>query len=70
MNKKRNRDLPENYRPIYFLPSFLKAAYQQIKNFFENNQIFIYEQFGFRRGRSTISAVASFIHHIYIYIYD
>jgi hypothetical protein len=59
---------PSNYRSVALLPAmskiFEKIAFNQIYSYFENNNLFSDNQFGFRSGRSTISAVADFINQV------
>lgn len=67
--KKGEKQNPDNYRPISILPSFSKifekVAFQQLSNFLEKSNQLAKEQFGFRRGRNTIGAVANFIEEVY-----
>jgi hypothetical protein len=66
--KKGLMENPENYRPISILPTlskvFEKIAYNQIYSFFDSNKLFANQQFGFRSGLSTISAVSDFINQV------
>lgn len=66
--KKGSVEDPGNYRPVSILPTlskiFEKIAYDQIYSFFENNGIFTDQQFGFRSGRSTTTAVSNFINWV------
>jgi hypothetical protein len=66
--KKGAVDDPNNYRPISLLPTFSKIfekiACNQIYSFFDENKLFIDNQFGFRSGLSTISAVSDFIDQV------
>lgn len=66
--KKGDKNNPANYRPVAILPAFSKIfekiAYRQIEHFFEINGIFTNNQFGFRMGQNTISAISSFINQV------
>lgn len=59
--KKGLRNDPNNYRPISITPVFGKifeiVLKKQLVAFFEDNNIFISEQFGFRAGKSVSCAV-------------
>ena len=53
-----------NYRPISILPAFSKVyeklVYKRLYRFLENNAVLSDEQFGFRSGMSTESAMLTF----------
>lgn len=59
---------PNNFRPVSILPAFSKIfeklMLDQMSVFFEKNNIFNINQFGFTRGRSTTDASLSLIKHI------
>ena len=61
LHKKGPRDLPENYRPISILPAISKVMerimYDQIYEYLNDNSILSEHQFGFRKSRSTASAL-------------
>lgn len=63
--KKGKKDVFNNYRPISLVPMlskvFEKLISMQIINFLEQNKILSEKQFGFRKNRSTIDAVMSFV---------
>lgn len=63
--KKGDPKNPDNYRPVSILPVlskvFEKIASNQILSFFENNNIFSSNQFGFRPKKSTVSAAATLV---------
>lgn len=66
--KKGDKHNPVNYRPVSILPSFSKIfeklAFEQIWKFLEENHILANEQFGFRRGKSTISAISNLLEEL------
>lgn len=66
--KKGNMDMTENYRPISLLPIiskiFEKAIAKQIVQFFEGQNLFAQEQFGFRRDRSTTLGILNLVSDI------
>ena len=66
--KKGDKTDVNNYRPISLLPSLSKIAEKiiasQMYEYFESNDLFPKKQFGFRRGRSTIHAVAALIYEM------
>ena len=59
----------ENYRPVSILSSFSKILEKCIAtrliSFFEKHRLFNVNQFGFRKGRSTTSAIAKFLTTLY-----
>ncbi|XP_049789668.1 uncharacterized protein LOC126195196 [Schistocerca nitens] len=61
IHKKGKQDELGNYRPISLLPIFSKiferAACDQIENHNSSNSIILGNQYGFRKGRSTIHAI-------------
>ena len=67
--KKGDRSLFTNYRPISILPVFSKIierlAYNRIVQFLEQNNILSENQFGFRKGRSTDTAILSLVESFY-----
>lgn len=54
-----------SHRPVSLLPSVSKivekALYNRLYNFFDSNNLFTPQQFGFRKNRSTIMAVHNFV---------
>lgn len=66
--KKGDHKLLENYRPISIIPALAKLLEtimkEQLYSYFENNNLFLDRQHGFRRGRSTASAVLSLVEKI------
>uniref|UniRef100_A0A1B6M194 Reverse transcriptase domain-containing protein n=1 Tax=Graphocephala atropunctata TaxID=36148 RepID=A0A1B6M194_9HEMI len=66
--KKGDAQKPCNYRPISILPSFSKiyerAMSLRLIQFLETNNLIDKEQYGFRTGRSVISANIDFIEAI------
>ena len=67
--KKGDRHNIENYRPICSLSQFSKILERIIYNrmivFIDNNNILSSNQFGFRKGLSTESAIIQFIDKIH-----
>ena len=68
LHKKGAKNDTNNYRPISLLNSFSKilekaASFQLIKHLNTNN-ILYKNQFGFRKGHSTIHALIDFIHKL------
>jgi exonuclease III len=66
--KKGDPDNPSNYRPISLIPVlskvFERLLKQQLYTYFEQNNLFINEQFGFRKHRSTSLAILNHIEYI------
>ena len=60
---------PNNYRPISSLPIinkiFEKLIYVRLYAFFEKKKIFVKNQFGFLRNKSTSDAVNKFLDNVY-----
>ena len=58
----------DNYRPISLLPSiskiFERMMYDQIYNYFQNNELFYNSQYGFRKNHSTELATLEIIDRI------
>ena len=58
----------DNYRPISLLPSiskiFERTIYDQIYNYFQNNELFYNSQYGFRKNHSTELATLEIIDRI------
>ena len=67
--KKGNRSDPSNYRPISILPALSKILEKclslQIRDFLETNNILSPKQFGFRKGKSTTTAINSLMEFLY-----
>ncbi|RUA05885.1 MAG: hypothetical protein DSY43_03475, partial [Gammaproteobacteria bacterium] len=61
LHKKGARNAPDNYRPISILPVISKIMerimYEQLYEYLTTNNILSEQQFGFRRLRSTASAL-------------
>ena len=61
--KKKEKYLPENYRPISLLSCldklFEKVIYRRLMKFIEKHKILYIKQFGFRKKHSTILALIS-----------
>lgn len=59
--KGGDRSLPSNYRPISLIPVFSKIFELILKNqlcpYLEGNGLFVEEQWGFRKNRSTTGAI-------------
>ena len=59
----------KNYRPISILPYlskvFEKVILKQLYSYFESKKILCPEQFGFRRGKSTLQSCVSFMQYLY-----
>lgn len=66
--KKGEQHNPDNYRPVSVLPAFSKVfeklAFEQLSSFLEQNNILTNCQYGFRKGRNTISAISNFIEEV------
>ena len=60
---------PSDYRPISVLPAVSKilerAVYNQLVYYLEVNGLLDSRQHGFRRGRSTLSAIYEVVQHLY-----
>ena len=60
---------PNNYRPISSLPLlnkvFEKLLHKRLTSFLESNEIFVSNQFGFRKNVSTNDAVNNLLNNIY-----
>ena len=63
--KKKNRSLPENYRPISLLnifgKVFEKLVYIQMMNFIDKHKILFVYQYGFRKKHSTSLALIDIV---------
>jgi hypothetical protein len=66
--KKGDRSCPSSYRPISITPIFSKilesVMYAQISSYLEQYDVISNEQYGFRRGRSTIDAIDSLVEKV------
>ena len=64
IHKKGNPDDIFNFRPISLLPIFSKIFEKVLKSritaYFENNNLFVMSQYGFRSKKSTIDAILDF----------
>lgn len=69
LNKKQPIDIIENYRPIALLSTFSKVFEKIIKDrfqhFIKKHNILPNDQHGFRKGRSTTTALLSLFNYIY-----
>lgn len=67
--KKEDKLNIKNYRPIALIPIFSKifekVLYKNLYSFFENNNLFINEQKGFRKCMSITLAIYEFLNLIY-----
>ena len=65
---------PNNYRPISSLSTlnkiFEKLLYARLSNYFEQNDLFVDNQYGFRKNKSTSDAVNDFLNNAYESIND
>ena len=68
LHKKKAKNEPKNYRPVSILPSFSKVleavVKEQLERQLEALGVFPRSQHGFRRDRSTVTAVASLEHDV------
>lgn len=68
MFKKGDTEKLENYRPISLLPILSKIVEKcmsrQIINFYEDNDIFNKNQFGFRKNKSTVLGIVNLVSDI------
>ena len=68
LHKKKNRSLPENYRPISLLnifgKVFEKLAYIQMMDFIDKHKIHFVYQYSFRKKHSTSLALIVIVHKI------
>ena len=69
VHKKESKNLVKNYRPISLLPvfgkMFEKIIYNNLYNYFQENQFLTENQSGFRKGDSCISQLIAITHKIY-----
>ena len=67
--KKGDPSLPENYRPVVLLSTnskiLEKIVYNRIVNLASKNNIFTNSQHGFRKGKSTETAIMNFLNLLY-----
>lgn len=70
VHKRGDIDEPANYRQISVLPVFSKTLerviYDQMILYFDSNNILCEQQYGFRKGCTTTSAVLTLIEYIHI----
>ena len=68
MFKKGDQTCFSNYRPISLLPAiskvFERILHDQIYNYFENNSLFFFSQYGYRRKHSTEFATVQLVEYI------
>ncbi len=66
--KAGDKLMPDNYRPISLLPNFSKVLEKVMSNrltlFLESNNLLCNEQFGFRKGHSTLHPLVHFLNHV------
>ena len=66
--KKGDSSLLSNYRPISLLPTiskiFERILYNQLYEYFNNNNLLAEQQYGFRSNHSTEYAAVKFVDHI------
>lgn len=64
-HKKGNKTMIENYRPISILPVFSKVfeglLHKQLMQYFECNNLFSQNQYGFRKNRGTCDTVLNLV---------
>ena len=69
VHKKEEKNILKYYRPISLLPifgkMFEKCIYDCIYSYFEDNNLFVSCQSGFRKGDSCISQLVSITHEIF-----
>ena len=70
ISKKGKHDDVQNYRPISLLNNlskiFEKLMYTRFEKFFNKNNVLYENQFGFRKGHSTVDAIFSSLNLIYM----
>jgi len=66
--KGGDKTSPDNYRPISLLPNFSKIFEKVMCNrltfYLESNNLICNEQFGFRKGHSTLHPLVHFLNHV------
>jgi len=66
--KNGQKQNPDNYRPISVLTSFSrifeKVALIQISKYLESHSILVSDQFGFRKGHSTVGAINELVNDV------
>jgi len=69
IQKKGDRNLCDNYRPISILPNLSKIfehiIYEQTLQFFELHSLLHNNQNSFRKNLCTLSALTSFLNNVY-----
>ena len=69
IHKQGKKDNVNNYRPISVLALFDKilerCVYNRLIAFVDKHSLLFKNQFGFRKGHSTSTAILEFINHIY-----
>ena len=67
IHKKSDKNVIANYRPISFLPTlFERVIHKQLYNYFNNENLLVEQQYGFRAKHSTKLAaikLVDFINH-------
>lgn len=65
IHKKGDEGIPDNYRVIYLLPILSKIMEKcmaiRITNFFESNNLFSTDQFGFRKNKNAIGGILNLV---------
>ena len=68
VHKKKDKDIPGNYRPISLLSSINKilekVICKRLTDFLEKHKVLFKYQFGFRKGHSTVQAVIEIVDNI------
>ena len=68
-HKKDDKQILENYRPIFFLPIcwkiFERLIYNKMREFLNENNLLSSNQLGFKQRNSCINQLISIIHDIY-----
>jgi hypothetical protein len=68
IHKGGDNNKPENYRPVSLLPAlskiYEKVVFGRLEQHLQQNNILISEQHGFRKGKSTKSALLEFVENV------
>lgn len=69
VHKKGSKEEVSNFRPISLIPIFSKVfemvLLTQLSDYFSKNNLLTETQHGFRKDRSTITAITEFLHKVY-----
>ena len=72
VHKKKDKDIPGNYRPISLLSAINKiletVICNRLRDFFEKQKLIFKYQFGFRKNHSTIQAIIEIADNIIDFI--